>query len=250
MTMGSPFQSLTTLLPGGYSLRSIPPSSPQSPAASASSSSASSSIASSFLVFWFLVFGNTNAPAGASPNASASYVSTPTNAAPDALRGALGRTRGSCVSNDDETRDPEESASALAMTPAASSPSASSSTMTSPEPPPDAATTRSVVSPPPPVVVVLSGGRTGTHRTMRHTGDPSTTCGANRSPQRRWSPPGMRAKNASMSATFAKPRISIWMLDSGTPTAPVTRETSAGSRPAATPTVWTHSPSISSALAL
>ena len=30
MTMGSPFQSLTTLLPGGYSLRSIPPSSPQS----------------------------------------------------------------------------------------------------------------------------------------------------------------------------------------------------------------------------
>ena len=52
MTMGSPFQSLTTLLPGGYSIRSIPPSSPPSPAASASSSTASSSsAASSFLVF-------------------------------------------------------------------------------------------------------------------------------------------------------------------------------------------------------
>jgi len=51
-------------------------------------------------------------------------------------------------------------------------------------------------------------------------------------------------------AMFPNPAISISTLDSGEPMAPVSKETCVGSRPAATPTVWTHSRSISTALAL
>ena len=51
-------------------------------------------------------------------------------------------------------------------------------------------------------------------------------------------------------AMFPNPAISISTLDSGEPMAPVSKETCVGSRPAAMPTVWTHSRSISTALAL
>lgn len=51
-------------------------------------------------------------------------------------------------------------------------------------------------------------------------------------------------------AMFPNPAISISTLDSGEPMAPVSKETCVGSRPAVTPTVWTHSRSISTALAL
>ena len=51
-------------------------------------------------------------------------------------------------------------------------------------------------------------------------------------------------------AMFPNPAISISTLDSGEPMAPVSKETCVGSRPAAIPTVWTHSRSISTALAL
>ena len=186
MTMGSPFQSLTTLLPGGYSLRSIP--TPPRP------------IPGRLRLILHrlrcrrrqptLGFFRKHQRSGRSVSQRVSLVRLhPHERRPGRPARALGRTRGAVprVSNDDETRDPEESASALAVT--SRGVGSSSSTTTSRRPGRRDGDGWCLLLLP--SSVVLSGSHAGTDRTMRHTGDPSTTCGANRSPTGRWSLPGI-----------------------------------------------------------